>query len=297
MSLTRVTQNMLTQRSLEGMQIAASRMAKVQEQLTTGSMVNRPSDSPTSTTASMRMRSTMADADQYARNAGDGLGWLGQIDSTLQSMIDQTRRARDLTIQGRSATVSTQSARAALAVEVEEIRASLVAAANSTYLGRPVFGGVTGGGIAYNSDGEYQGSTSGQVTRTVADGVTVRVDVDGRHAFGADGDNLFDALDLAADALVAGDMDALGDAMDKLSVAMERMTGALAEVGGVTKRVDLALQAAKDSKLSMRGTLSEIEDVDIAEAAMELGLKEVAYQTALSAAARVIQPSLVDFLR
>src|SRR5699024_2957526 len=93
MSITRVTQTMLSQRSLEGMQLSLGRLARTQEQLSTGRVLNRPSDSPTDTTAAMRLRSSLADAKQYARNAQDGQGWLGQIDSALQSMVNETRRA------------------------------------------------------------------------------------------------------------------------------------------------------------------------------------------------------------
>ena len=42
---------------------------------------------------------------------------------------------------------------------------------------------------------------------------------------------------------------------------------------------------------------SDAEDVDMADVIMYLKMAEAVYQAALSAGARVIQPSLMDFLR
>ena len=83
MTINRVTQNMMMDRSYLSLQTGLSRLAKTQEQLSTGRILNRPSDSPTDTTSAMRMRASLADEKQYVRNAEDGLGRLGQIDVTL----------------------------------------------------------------------------------------------------------------------------------------------------------------------------------------------------------------------
>lgn len=296
MSITRVTQSMMSHRALDGLQLSLGRLSKTQEQLTTGRVLNRPSDSPTDTTAAMRLRSSLTDARQYARNAQDGQGWLAQVDSALQTMVNETRRARDLVLQGQNGALSA-SAREALAIEVDQLRESLISRANTTYLDRPVFGGVTAGSTAYDADGTYVGTTTGEVTRTVAEGVTVRVDFDGPQAFGPAGANLFDDLEAAANALRSGDQAAIGASIDKLAAGGERLTGALAEVGGRTNRLEAALLRAQDSELSMRKSLSEIENVDLPKAMVELQLQEVAYQAALGATARVLQPSLLDFLR
>ncbi|MFC6154142.1 flagellar hook-associated protein FlgL [Nocardioides yefusunii] len=297
MSINRVTQNMVTQRSLQGLQSSAARLAATQEQLTTGKLVNRPSDSPTSTTTSMRLRSNRADAEQFVRNASDGRGWLGQLDTTLQTSLNETRRARELVLQARSGAVTSVSSREALAVEVDQLRESLISLANTTYLGRPVFGGVTAGGVAFDADGTYVGTTTGEVTRTVAEGVTVRVDMDATAVYGPAGANLFADLEAASIAIRTGDDAGLATALDSLAAGMERLTAGLAEVGGRTNRVESSLDKARDRELSLRNQLSELEEVDIARVSMDLALGEVTYQAALSATARVIQPSLLDYLR
>jgi len=145
MAITRVTQRMMSDRALLGMQTGLDRLSKIQEQLTTGRIINRPSDDPTGTTSAMRLRSSVEEQRQYARNANDAIAWLNQIDSTFSSMTNQVRKAREIAIQGANDGAMGQQARDALATEVDQIREGLIATANTTYLGRPVFGGITSG--------------------------------------------------------------------------------------------------------------------------------------------------------
>jgi flagellar hook-associated protein 3 FlgL len=292
-----MTQKMMSDRALLGMQSGLDRLAKVQEQLTTGRVINRPSDDPTSATSAMRIRSSVATQKQYERNANDAVAWLNQIDATFSSMTDQVRRARDIAIQGANDGAMGPQAREALATEVDQIREGLIATANTTYLGRPVFGGVTGGPAAYDADGKWIGVKGDGVVRTVADGVKVRVDVEGPTAFGPEGDSLFDHLTALSEALRDGRTPDISSAIQNLSDDSAKISDVQSSIGARTNRVEQSQTAASDAQLSLSNTLSEIENADIAKATVDLQLQEVAYQAALAATARVMQPSLLDFLR
>ena len=297
MTTNRVTQSMMTSRSLAGLQGGLSRLAKIQEQLSTGRVLNRPSDSPGDTAAAMRLRSVVAAQQQYARNAQDGLGWLNTIDSTLQGANDQVRRARDLALQGINGAAGAD-AREALATEIDQIRAGLVSSANTTYLDRPVFGGTSAGPVAYQAGPPATYVGDGRpVQRTIADGVDVDVQMAGPAAFGADGSSVFDHLGALAAALRSGDTTAMQTGATQLGDDMKRITASLTEVGARTVRLEAAVQRADDTRYQVQGTLSDIENTDLPKATMELQLQEVAYQASLAATSRVLQPSLVDFLR
>ena len=298
MNVNRVTQSMLTDRSLSSLQLSLGRLAETQEHLSTGRVLNRPSDSPADTASAMRLRSGIAAQQQYARNAEDGLGWLNTIDATLQGASSQVRRARELALQGANGAPS-QATRDALATEVEQIRASLVAAANTTFLGRPVFGGTTAGATAYDETAgvlAYVGDGS-RVDRTIAEGVKVDVQLNGPKAFGPDGSSVFDHLTALAEALRSGDTDAMRTGIDVLAADGDRVSSALAEIGTRTSRVEQAAERASGMELDLTNALAEIENADLPQTMVELQMQEVAYQAALAATSRVLQPSLVDFLR
>lgn len=296
MAITRVTQNMMTQHSLAGMQTSLARLAKIQEQLSTGRVLNRPSDSPTDTTSAMRIRSSLSDVKQFGRNAADGNGWLSTIDSALSDANEQVRRARDLALQGANQGVAGPTVREALAAEVDQIRAGLVNTANSSYLGRPVFGGITAGPIAYDATGTYVG-TPGAVDRVVGQDISLRVDVDGNTAFGPAGTSVFDHLAALSTALRAGNQAGISASIGALEADNERITTTQAEVGSRQNRVERAMQGASDTELRLQSALSTVENADLPKTIVDLQMQQVAYQASLGATSKVIQPSLLDFLR
>lgn len=296
MSTVRITQRLMVERSLTAMQTGAGRLARSQEQLSAGRLINRPSDSPTGTNSAMRLREQLAADAQHARNASDGLAWLGRTDNALTTMLDGTRRARDLILQGVSTGNTGPQAREALAMEMSQLRESMLSLANTQHLGRPLFGGTTAGAVAYNADGTFAGEVGSKVNRTVGDGVSVQINTGGPDAFAVTGTDLFKVLDEAVTQLRTNP-GALTTTLDNLDAVMNKMTTALADVGTRYGRVESALASVNSATLDMQAALSEVENVDIAKAIVDLQMQEVAYQAALGATARVIQPSLIDFLR
>ena len=304
MSTPRITQRLMVERSLSAMQTGMGRLARSQEQLSSGRVINRPSDSPTGTNDAMRLRAQLASDAQHARNASYGLSYLGQTDSTLTTMVDNVRRARDLVVQGASTGSNGPEARAALTAELKQIRDSLLALANTPHMGRPLVGGTAGAGDAYTAAAaappavpavSFAGDT-GAVTRTVGDGVTVKVNLSGPEAFSVAGDDLFTVMADTID-LMINNPGQLGTSLGRLDAVSGQMLSALADVGTRYGRVEGALTTVNNATLDNTAALSEVENVDIAKAIVDLQMQEVAYQAALGATARVLQPSLLDFLR
>jgi len=296
MAITRMTQRMITDRSFESLQTNLGRMAKLQEQLSSGRVLNRPSDSPSDTASAMRLRNSIASTQQYQRNAEDGKAWLSQIDSALGTASHTVQRARELALGAANSVNGGAAAREALAVEIDQLRESLVSTANASYLGRPIFGGITSGSAAYAPSGAYIGAP-GEVTRTVGDGAKVRVDVDGPAAFGPAGDSVFDHLTTLATAVRSGDQTAIRTGLSQLATDFDRVSTTRAQAGSSYNRIESALQTGMDSEIRLRTSLSDVENADLAQVVVDLKMQEVAYQAALGATARVTQPSLMDFLR
>ena len=295
MSTARITQRLMVEHSLSSLQLGLGRLSTAQEKLSTGRVINRPSDSPTGTNDAMRLRADLAANAQYSRNADDGSSWLGQADSTLTSMLDSVRRARDLMVQGASTGSAGADARTALAAELTQIRAGLIDEANTQHLGRPLFGGTTDGPQAYNAGGTYVGDTNA-INRTVGKGDSVAVNVTGPAAFSSGTDDLFTVLTDVIDQLRTNPS-ALGSSLNRIDAVTTTMRTAQAAVGTRVNRIESAREALASSALSNTQSLSEVENVDIAAAIVDLQMQEVAYKAALGATGRVLQPTLLDFLR
>lgn len=298
----RVTQRSMITSSLAGLNGNLAAVNRLQQQLTSGKVLTRPSDSPTNTNTALQTRSQQAAVTQQSDNITDARSWMDQTDSTLQKMIKVGQRVRDLTVQGLNGGATSASAATAIAAEVTALRDSLLGMANTTVQGRPVFGGVTTGRSAYDTTtGAFTGVLAADgspvpVTRRLSDVETIRIDVTGSEAFGDGADDLFSVVKKIADH-VTSDPVALAEDLTALDAGINRMLVAIAGVGAAASRVETAATVNLDAQLALTSRLSSIEDVDLARTTMDLQMQQVTYQAALSVTAKTLQQSLVDFLR
>ncbi|SHN64565.1 flagellar hook-associated protein 3 FlgL [Geodermatophilus obscurus] len=294
----RITHRAVTQTALLGLNSNLSSVAKLQQQLTSGKLISSPSDSPTGTNKALQIRQDQSAVEQFAKNISDGQSWLDATDTALTTALDQVQRVRALTVQALNTGATSTSAQQAVSVEVAALRESLLGVANSSINDRALFGGVTQGSAAYDADGSYVGAppVGEGITRRVSNADRVRIDVTGPEAFGTGPDGLFALIGrIAAD--VQGNPGALSDDLAELDVAIDRLLGAASSVGARSARMQAAGQVNTDMQLTLASQLVDVEDIDLARTIMELSQAEVGYKAALQATAKVIQPTLVDFLR
>jgi flagellin-like hook-associated protein FlgL len=292
----RITQRAVALTSLQGLNRNLDAVGKLQEQLTSGRLINAPSDSPTGTNRAMQTRAEQSAVAQQGRNISDAKGWLEQADSSIREMLDTTRRVRDLTVQGLNTGAVSDASQQALAIEVASLRDGLLSLANTTVQGRPLFGGVTPGSKAYNADGTWAGLAGPPITRRLSESEKVRVDLTGPEAFGPAGSNLFDIVERISTNLTT-DPVALATDLADLDTAIKRMSTSVADVGSRTARVDRAEQLNFDRSLSLQSRLAETENVDLPNTIMKLQMQQVGYEAALAATAKAISPTLLDYLR
>jgi flagellar hook-associated protein 3 FlgL len=298
----RITQREVALTSLQGLNRNLDAVGRLQEQLTSGRLINKPSDSPTRTNSAMQTRGDITAGTQYSRNISDGKARLDATDTALTTMLAQVRRVRDLTVQAANTGALGSASNGAIAAEVDQLRDSLLELANQTMQGRPLFGGVTGGKAAYLDDGTYVGrggaTPAEQVMRRVSDTEVIRVDITGAEAFGPPGADLFAVVQEISDAVGANPVNpaALSDQLTALDGVMDGMLTALADVGARAKRIEGAEQVTADLALTLTSRLAETENIDLPKTIMELEMQRTGYEAALAATAKALQPTLVDFL-
>jgi flagellin-like hook-associated protein FlgL len=292
----RITQRAVALTSLQGLNRNLDAVGKLQQQLTSGRLISAPSDSPTGTNRAMQTRADQAATTQQQRNITDAKSWLEQTDSALQEMLNTARRVRDLTVQGSSTGSQSDVSAQAIATEVKSLREGLLSLANRTIAGRPLFGGVTPGSKAYDASGTYVGQPGPPVTRRVSDTEVVQVDTPGPQAFGPAGADLFAIVDQIATDVVAAPT-ALAGHLTALDSVMKGMLTAVADVGSRAARIEREEQVNADRALTLSSQLAETENIDLPNTIMRLQMQQTGYQAALSATAKALQPTLLDFLR
>jgi flagellar hook-associated protein 3 FlgL len=301
--MMRITQRAVVLTSLQGLNSNLSAASKLQQRLTSGTTISRPSDSPTGTNTSLLTRQAISGNNQYARNISDGQTFLNATDSSIQDMLSQIRRVRDLTVQALNGGAQSAQSENAIATEVAGIRESMLGQANQVVQGRPLFGGVTSGNKAYDASGAYVGIGGAggiavqPLTRRVSDVETIRVDVTGPEAFGdpATGKDLFSVVNSVVSHVA--NTTALSSDLTDLDGVINGLLAAAADIGTRSARMDTAASVSSGQALNLKAQLSATEDIDMPKTIMELQMQQNGYQAALQATAKVLQPTLLDFLR
>lgn len=293
----RVTSEMMVHNTLRRLSGRLERYQHVQSRLAAGRRILAPSDDPSGAARALSLRAGLRSREQEVRNAADAQNWLAVADGQLQASMERLARARDLALRGSSSVNADEFA--ALAKEVATIRDELVGIANARQRGRPLFSGYADTDAVARVAGTwtYQGD-DGAILRRVGEQENLRVNVSGGAAFGFDaGRDVFTVLDELEQALQAGDSAGTAALIADIDGGRQRIGDALATVGATANWVDSALARAEDAQLATRAQLAEVEDVDIAEAIMDLQTQQVAYEATLQALARALPPSLASFLR
>ncbi|MCO7222133.1 flagellar hook-associated protein FlgL [Klenkia sp. PcliD-1-E] len=294
----RITQRTLADNNIRNMGTNLAAVAKLNDQITSGKAITKPSDNPSGTATAMRTRTDLAANDQYGANITQAGTTLAAADGALATVGDMLRRVRDLTTQAASTGSQSPESLKALSIEVAGLRDGLLAMANRTVDGRPVFGGATSTSQAYDTTtGAFTGRAGVPLDVRVSPTETVRTDVDGPTAFGPPGADVFALVQRIADEVTATPTGDLTASIGDVDAALSRVTAARTEVGVRVNRLDTVKAVNADAAISLGSQLGDVEDIDTAKAYLELKLRQNAYDAALTVSSQTIQNSLVDFIR
>jgi flagellar hook-associated protein 3 FlgL len=294
----RISDNYRHQLNQRAMQDTLGRAEEARRQISTGKRLAQPSDSPIDMAFATQLRSERDDNERHLRSLSDARSWLGIQDSALQSSSTLLARAEELSVQAQNPAMAA-GGREAIALEIDGLREQLAMLANTTYQGQAVFGAFNSQAVELTAGGAtFVGTAGATVERRVSSSETIAVNTDGAVVFGFDtGDDVFTVLGRLATDIRANDTAAI--AADAATLA-ERATGvreALGQVGTRGALVEAAASRHEDDKVTYSTRISDLEDVNIAEAAVDLAKASKAYEAVLAMTARSQSLSLLDFLR
>lgn len=298
--ITRITNAGISAAAQRNLQTAMQRLATAQTKASSLEAISKPSDNPAGVATSMAVRAETRANAQYSRNVDDAQGWLATADTALASATTILNRVRDLTVSGANDGGLNANGKEAIAIELETLRDSLMDAANSRYAGRTIFAGTSDAGVAVvkNDDGSFTIPPSGgSVERRTGANTTVRVDTDATAVFGPtkEGADVFSLISNIIKDLRSGTN--ISSRIDQVDASMQQVRDAQTSVGVRHATVLAAKSSLLDDAVALEGRRSAVEDIDLGTAVLDLKTQEVAYQAALAASAKVLQPSLMDFLR
>lgn len=280
-----------------------SQQATLEQQLTSGNLVNSPSDNPAAAASLMQLNDSVSRAGQYVSNANDGIGWLSLGTSTLNSVMSTLQQAQQSVeaLSGESLS-GQQAAVTGATAQLKSALSQVLALANTTYGGQAIFAGTGNVSTAYDSSGNYVGGGSAP-TRTVAPGVTVPVAATGPDVFGSgttgllgSGGVLSTLIQDVSTGTTASLQKATTTDLAALSTAMQTVSAQAASLGASYQQMQGFLTQATSAQTALQTQISAEDSVNVAQATTQLTQDQNTYQTGLWATAQIEQHSLVSYL-
>lgn len=298
---TRVTQSMLNSNMLFNLQKSNKQMEKYQEQFSSGKKISKPSDDPVTAVRGMVYRSALNDIDQYKRNIDDGVAWMTATDEALDEVTSVIQRVRELTVQGINGT-NGDTDRYAIAEEINQLKEHIGEIANSQIAGKYIFAGTDSKNSPFrtgtNAAKEFVNDNQEKIELQVGQTNSIQINVSGIDVFkNKDIGSIFDVLNNIVTDFNSQNATPSQDHLAEIDKQLDNILKERSELGAKMNRMELSSSRVDGLEVSTTQMLSNEEDVDLSRLIIDLKAQENVQRAALSVGARIIQPTLVDFLR
>ena len=287
---------------IQDIQQSGQNLQTALQQVATGQRVNLPSDNPAAVATLVQLQTQSANVDQYTANAGTALSQAHSADAVLSSVVSLLNQAVTLGTEGANNSSSSPVERASLTASVQGILSSIVSLANTTFEGMSLFGGTTNGTAAFTPDptsatGYKYNGNSGVNYIPVGDSLAVQANIPGDTLFTNTQGSVLGALNNLATALTTGTSASIGTATTAITSALNFVTVQQAVYGNTINQLSAQETSLSQEKITLTSQQNSLVGIDPATAAENLSQAETYNSSVLAAAARVLQNTLLNYLK
>ncbi len=276
-------------------------LAKFQQQISSGKRVTKASDDGIAFSTSRQLDNALRKNKQYQSNIGSGLTKARYAEEALSGMIDVLIDFKSLALNASSDSLNAEG-RENLADQVSGLKDKIVDLGNTEFNGSHLFAGTKTSEPPFTIDASapggvrYDGNAK-EIVAQISDTSRVSVSITGSELRNTGSGDLFEIMQNTEDALRANDQAAINGQLDAIDDATNHVINVTSVLGSNTNRMDFFNEQLKGQAISQDGEKSRLVDTDFAEAFSNIQKYETSYQAALSVHSRIIQTSLLDFLR
>lgn len=294
----RITQGMLAANSLRHISQSYERLGTYHNQLATGNKITRPSDDPVVAMKGMYYRTSSTEIEQHQRNISEVHLWMENSEAGLDQVNSLLQRMRELVVQAKNDTNNPEN-RQAIAKEIEQLKQDLVQTANTQVAGRYIFNGteIDRAPVSYDENGGTPtvDLNTNEFRIEVSKGITMQANIDSSKVFSQE---LFNTVSNLRDQLEDGQSsEQLDGLLEELDAHLSNLSAERSELGARYNRLELIESRLATQEVIAQRVLSDNEDADIERVITDLTTQESVHRAALSVGAKIIQPTLMDFLR
>lgn len=300
----------MSQNFLRNLGINTKNVQKYQTQLSTLKQVSKSSDDPLRVSKILDLKSSITQNEQYKNTISTSIDFTNVQDSALDSATQALQRIKTLTQSSASDTLSDEG-RQANKAEIEEEINNYVNALNTKFGNQYLFAGKNTSEAPFevesDANGEflgikYNGTTDpadkGNLTREIAAGVTIELSTDGRAYLNekTPGDNIGTFFKDVLTALDKNDTKALSGLLTRADNEIDNVVNNRSKIGAIFNSLEATKDRNESEKLNLDSTLSENQDIDLAETYTKYMMEMTAYQSSMMMGTKILQTSILDYL-
>jgi len=309
------------------------RMEKLQTQSATLKKVNTPSDDPVGSSKILEIRTDKVNNEQFLMNAKLAEAQLNNSESALSELADVVVRAKEIALQQASGASANEDTRLAVAEEITQMYQSAIGTANRRIGDRYLFGGYKTDQPPVDVNGKYIGD-DGQMMIEVGRDVFISMNIPGHEAFntnprveerpidletgnrtpasysasgqlnksGNEGPrpenvNIFEELQNLRIGLLTSDTDTIRNTLERFDQIHGRLNSMRAKIGSRVNGLQTMTQSLERQNITNAQLGSHLEDADMAQVVSDLAKEETVFRSALQSSNKLLQPTLMDFLK
>lgn len=327
----RITQNTTFNTVRDTVNNSRSKLENNQLQGSTLKKLNRPSDNPISSTKVLSLRTDKVNNEQFQNNMKITEAFLNNTDHVLDDISEIIVRAKEIAIGQSSGASATAETRLGVAEEVTQLAKRAIGVANTKIGDRYLFGGYRTDRAPMDNEGRYQGD-DGQILSEIAKDVFVPMNLTGLEAFNTNPNkssdyrrlkgqnegegasvsvelggpppanedqnvNVFDELQNLRIALLTNDLEGIRSTLDRFDQARSYVVAMRAKIGSRIAGLSSTTASLERQNLTNAALNSSLEDADMVEVMNNIAKEESVLRTVMANSQRLVQPTLVDFLK
>lgn len=323
----RITNSSMIRSHMYDTQNNLTNMSKINQQISTGKVINTVSDDPHKAIRIMNMNNEIKYTEKYNSNIDETVGWMNTTDGALESTGNLLNEIKETILKVGNGTYS-QNEMKSLNADINEKIKQLADTLNSTYGGKYLFAGssvddapIT---VIENPDGtvklEFSKDKNGQTIPNTDDlkaDISSGINIDYNISVGEilnikDGNgntvNLLDEinnLSTLMNDIANGDEQTaakaketlLNDTKGKIDTLFDHVVNERTSLGVRVSTAEKIKELNDEDILNIQDVLSKTQDTDVVEKFIELKSAEMIYQASIQVGAKLIQPTILDYIR
>ena len=282
-----------------------SRLALNQERIATGKRITTPGDDPTAAALILDFGTSIQSNQQFLKQADSALSFLKSSEDVISTANDQVTRLQELAQEGLTSTTGA-AGRMAISKEVDTLRTSLLALANTREQGKYLFAGTQTQTQPFADSAPPAGpityaGNAGSINLDVTANTTVSTNVPGSTAFFGSGGqgsatDIFRAVTDLRDGLASNNTALIQTASTNLKSVLDNLSQVQTDLGARQTGLLNLKDTLSSFNVTLQGLQNEQQDTDYAKAATDFSSDQTVQSATLSTLAKRSATNLFDYL-